>query len=65
MGRLVRRSRADDFVRRDTRSYLINSANLFIRRKRDKRRVRKRVRTRKSLSVRITIQSDKDKITQN
>ena len=51
MGRLIRRSKADSFVREDARSYLTDSTNLFIRRKRDKRRVKRRVKTRKSLSV--------------
>ncbi len=51
MRRLVQRSRAGDPVRRDTRSYSINSVNLFIHRKRDKKRVRRRVKTRKSLFI--------------
>ncbi len=51
MRRLVRKSKADSFVREDTRSHLIDSANLFIRRKCNKRRVKKRVKMRKSLSI--------------
>ncbi len=55
MGRLVRRSKANSSVREGARSHPTDSANLFIRRKRDKRRVKKRVRTRKLLSVRTII----------
>ncbi len=51
MRRLVRRSKVNSFVREDARSYLIDSANLFIYRKRDKKRVKKRVKTRKSLFI--------------
>ncbi len=51
MRRLIRRSRANDFVKEDIRSYLINSANLFIYRKYNKRCVKKYVKTRKSLSI--------------
>ncbi len=51
MRRLIRRSKADSFVRGDARSHPTDSINLFIRRKRDKRHVKKRVKTRKSLSV--------------
>ncbi len=51
MGRLVRKSKANSFVREDARSHSTDSANLFIRRKRDKRRVKRRVRTRKSLFI--------------
>ncbi len=51
MERLIRRSKADSSVKEDARSYLINSTNLFIHRKRDKRRVKKRVKMRKSLFV--------------
>ena len=51
MRRLVQRSRADDSVREDTFSHLINSVNLFVRRKRDKRYIRKRVKIYKSFFV--------------
>ena len=49
-------------MRRDTRSHSINSTNLFIRRKRDKKRVKRRVKTRKSLSIWIITWFNKDKI---
>ncbi len=51
MERLVRRSRANSSVREDTRSHPTDSINLFIRRKRDKRRVKRRVKMRKLFSV--------------
>ncbi len=51
MKRLVRRSKANSFVREGARSYSTNSANLFVRRKRDKKRVKRRVKMRKSLSI--------------
>ncbi len=47
MRRLIRRSRADSFVREDTRSYLIDFINLFIHRKYNKRYIKRRVKTRK------------------
>ncbi len=51
MRRLIRRSRADSSVREDTRSYLTDSINLFIRRKRNKRYIKRYIRTRKSLPI--------------
>ncbi len=51
MRRLVWRCRADNLVREDTRSYLINFVNLFIRKKRDKRRVRRHIKTCKLFSI--------------
>ncbi len=51
MERLVRRSKADSSVREDARSYPTDSVNLFVRRKYDKRYVKRRVKTRKSLFI--------------
>ncbi len=51
MRRLIRRSRADSFVEEDTRSYLTDPVNLFIYRKYDKRRIKRRVKARKSFFI--------------
>ncbi len=51
MGRLIRRSKAGSFVREGARSYLTDSTNLFIRRKRDKRRVKRHVKIHKLLFI--------------
>ncbi len=51
MKRFIRRSRASSSVREDTRSHPINSINLFIHRKYNKRRVKKRVKMRKSFFI--------------
>ncbi len=51
MRRLVQRSKAGSFVREGARSHSTDSANLFIYKKYNKRRVKKRVKIRKSLSI--------------
>ncbi len=51
MRRLIRRSRANNSIREDTRSYLIDFINLFIHRKRDKRYIKRCIKTRKSFFI--------------